>query len=160
MTSTNNSPIKVIDTSVKLDIALEALKQPTLTTKELSAQFNVSESTVRRAKKDYATEALKAFELLQAPGASQDLAVEPLELPRGYRPRNGRMEIIRDVGQQMGLDSDTKALYTRVNEVAAELGVEPIKKSAFYVLICEVRKAAKVAAATVKPTDDAGTDSV
>ncbi|MNE16907.1 hypothetical protein D3C80_1098670 [compost metagenome] len=108
---------------------------------------------MRRAKKDLAAEAQAAIDaaaatLLQAPGASQDLAVEPLDLPRGYRPRNGRMEIIRDVANQMGLDSETKDLYTRVNEVAAEMGVEPIKKSAFYVLICEVRKAAKVAAGT------------
>lgn len=144
--TTTNSAIKTIDIAVKLNIAIEALKQPDLTTKALSAQFNVSESTVRRAKKDLAAEAQAAIDaaaLLQAPGASQDLAIEPLELPRGYRPRNGRMEIIRQVTKEMGLDSETKALYTRVNEVAAEMGVEPIKKSAFYVLICEVRKAAK-----------------
>lgn len=160
MTSTN-SPIKTIDNAVKLNIAIEALKQPDLTTKALSSQFSVSESTVRRARKDYAAEAQAAIDaaaatLLQAPGASQDLAIEPDELPRGYRPRNGRMEIIRDVAKEMGLDSDTADLYTRVNEVAAEMGVPPIKKSAFYVLICEVRKAARVAEAA--QAADAGTD--
>ena len=143
--------IKTIDLAVKMNIAIASIKQPDLTTKALSTQFGVSESTVRRAKKDLAAEAQAAIDaaaatLLQAPGASQDLAIEPLELPRGYRPRNGRMEIIRDVANEMGLDSETKDLYTRVNEVAAEMGVEPIKKSAFYVLICEVRKAAKAGA--------------
>lgn len=143
MTTTNTKA--TIDSNVKLNIALEALKQPELTTKALSLQFNVSESTVRRAKKDFAEEALKALEILQAPAANAVL--EPVEAPRGFRPRNGRMEIIRDVAAEMGLDSETKDLYTRVNEVALEMGVEPIKKSAFYVLICEVRKAARVAAA-------------
>lgn len=154
--------IKTVDVAVKLNIALEALKQPDLTTKALSSQFSVSESTVRRAKKDFAAEAQAAFDLLQAPGANAVLDV--VEGPRGYRPRNGRMEIIRDVANEMGLDSDTKDLYTRVNEVAAQMGVEPIKKSAFYVLICEVRKAARATTATTATTAaqpaNVGTDGV
>lgn len=151
--TTTNTAIKTIDAAVKLNIAVEAIKQPDLSIKALAAQFNVSESTVRRAKKDYEAEALKAIELLQAPAA--DAVLDPVDLPRGYRPRNGRMDIIREVANKMGLDSDTKKLYTRVNEIAAERGVEPIKKSAFYVLICEVRKAARIKA----EADAAGTTS-
>lgn len=67
--------------------------------------------------------------------------------PRGYRARNGRMDCIRAAGKELGLDAATADLYTRANELAAEMGAEPIKKSAFYVLICEVRRDAKKAAA-------------
>ncbi|AND75005.1 hypothetical protein pf16_82 [Pseudomonas phage pf16] len=67
--------------------------------------------------------------------------------PRGFRARNGRMECIRNAGKELGLDAPTADLYTRANELAAEMGAEPIKKSAFYVLICEVRRDAKKAAA-------------
>lgn len=177
--------IKVIDTSIKLNIAIEAQKNPTASVKDLSSQFNVSESTVKRAKKDFAEEAAKilalpvtstpvpleavrevAQQLILAPvteapvdttpppvaavspavAISAPTAAADFDRRRGYRDRNGRMDIIRDVANQMGLDSPTKDLYTRVNEVAAERGVNPIGKPAFYVLICEVRKAAKVAA--------------
>lgn len=180
--------VKIVDTSVKLNIAIEAQKNPTATAKELSAQFNVSESTVKRARKDFAEEAAKilalpvtstpvpleavrevAQQLILAPVTEAPVDTTPppvaaaaevspavaISAPtfaadsdrhRGYRARNGRMDIIRDVANQMGLDSPTKDLYTRVNEVAAEQGVKPIGKPAFYVLICEVRKAAKVAA--------------
>lgn len=67
--------------------------------------------------------------------------------PRGFRPRNGRMDCIRKAGNELGLDAPTADLYTRANELAAEMGAEPIKKSSFYVLICEVRRDAKAAAA-------------
>lgn len=57
------------------------------------------------------------------------------------------MDCIRTAGNELGLDAPTADLYTRANELAAEMGAEPIKKSAFYVLICEVRRDAKKAAA-------------
>lgn len=75
--------------------------------------------------------------------------------PRGYRARNGRMDCIRNAGKELGLDAPTADLYTRANELAAEMGAEPIKKSAFYVLICEVRRDAKKAAAAAEAEADA-----
>ncbi len=169
--------VKTIDDKVKLDIALAAVKNPEATIKGLSAKFNVSESTVRRAKTAFWDAAKKLVEAEKKPAAKAKPTTAPLisqaakpadkasaavpgktpamvatpaqatppedSAPRGWRPRNGRMDCIRAAGKELGLDAPSADLYTRANQLAAEMGAEPIKKSSFYVLICEVRRDAK-----------------
>lgn len=71
---------------------------------------------------------------------AKDVVVETDEDRRGYVPRNGRMDIIREVVQKMGTKAATADVLERVNEVSVERGLKPIKKAAFYTLISEVRR--------------------
>lgn len=131
--------IKIIDAAVKLNIAVEALKNPALKTKELADMFDVSERTVRRVKNEYAEAALKAFEEMKAKEL-EAVAASKSKGPKGWRPRNGRMSIIREVVDKMGVDAKTSDVYAEVNRISVERGVDPIIKTAFYVLVCEVRR--------------------
>lgn len=123
----------VIANDVKLNIAVAALKDSALKIKDLAAMFSVSETTVKRAKKDYAAEAMKKLD--EAKAAAN--ATDPMDHYRGYRPRNGRMAIIRSVIAELGKDAKASDLYDRVSELSAQNGLKPIKKTAVYVLMNE-----------------------
>lgn len=56
------SPIKVIDPAVKLNLAIESLLKPQLKAKELAEQFGMSETTAKRAMKDFHDEACKIID--------------------------------------------------------------------------------------------------
>lgn len=76
--------------------------------------------------------------LLDTPKGKADLQHKPDE--KGFRPRNGRMDIIRAVVEKMGVDASTADLFAKVNEVSVARGLKPIQKTAFYTLVSEVRK--------------------
>lgn len=59
---------------------------------------------------------------------------------KGFRPRNGRMDIIRAVVNKMGAEAKTTELFEQVNKVSVMRGLNPINKTAFYTLVSEVRK--------------------
>ncbi len=59
---------------------------------------------------------------------------------KGFRPRNGRMDIIRAVVKAMGASTATQELLDKVNEVSKQRGLKAINKTAFYTLVSEVRK--------------------
>lgn len=59
---------------------------------------------------------------------------------KGFRPRNGRMDIIRAVVNAMGVGTPTQELLDKVNEVSKQRGLKEINKTAFYTLVSEVRK--------------------
>lgn len=59
---------------------------------------------------------------------------------KGFRPRNGRMDIIRAVVKAMGVATPTQDLLAKVNEVSVSQGLKEIQKTAFYTLVSEVRK--------------------
>lgn len=59
---------------------------------------------------------------------------------KGFRPRNGRMDIIRAVVKAMGVSTATQELLDKVNEVSVSRGLKAINKTAFYTLVSEVRK--------------------
>lgn len=59
---------------------------------------------------------------------------------KGFRPRNGRMDIIRAVVNKMGAEAKTNELFDQVNKVSVMRGLNPINKTAFYTLVSEVRK--------------------
>lgn len=59
---------------------------------------------------------------------------------KGFRPRNGRMDIIRAVVKAMGVATATQELLDKVNEVSVSRGLKAINKTAFYTLVSEVRK--------------------
>lgn len=56
------SPIKVIDPAIKLNLAIEALLKPQLKAKELAEQFGMSETTAKKAMKDFHDEACKIID--------------------------------------------------------------------------------------------------
>ena len=56
------SPIKVIDPAIKLNLAIESLLKPQLKAKELAEQFGMSETTAKRAMKDFHDEACKIID--------------------------------------------------------------------------------------------------
>jgi len=56
------SPIKTIDRSVKLNLAIEAQLKPQLKAKELAEQFGMSETTAKRAIKQFFDEACKIID--------------------------------------------------------------------------------------------------
>ncbi|MNN70703.1 hypothetical protein D3C81_1865750 [compost metagenome] len=76
--------------------------------------------------------------LLDTPKGKATLQHKPDE--KGFRPRNGRMDIIRAVVEKMGVDASTADLFAKVNEVSVARGLKPIQKTAFYTLVSEVRK--------------------
>lgn len=76
--------------------------------------------------------------LLDTPQGKATLQHKPDE--KGFRPRNGRMDIIRAVVQKMGVNASTADLFEKVNEVSVARGLKPIQKTAFYTLVSEVRK--------------------
>lgn len=83
---------------------------------------------------------LQIMELLDKPANKGvgKAASKPDE--KGFRPRNGRMDIIRAVVEKMGVDTPTSELFAKVNEVSIARGLKPIQKTAFYTLVSEVRK--------------------
>ena len=54
--------IKTIDPAVKLNLAIESLLKPQLKAKELAEQFGMSETTAKRAMKEYHDEACKIID--------------------------------------------------------------------------------------------------
>lgn len=126
----------VIAADVKLNIAVAAIKNPSLKTKELAAQFGCGETTVKRAKKDFADEAIQFIEA-EKQKLQADQVADPMDHYRGFRPRNGRMSIIRAVIKELGKDAAASALYARVSELSTEAGLKTIKRSAVYVLMRE-----------------------
>lgn len=76
--------------------------------------------------------------LLDTPKGKANLQHKPDE--KGFRPRNGRMDIIRAVVEKMGVNASTADLFAKVNEVSEARGLKPIQKTAFYTLVSEVRK--------------------
>lgn len=126
----------VIAADVKLSIAVAALSNPALKTKELAAQFGCGETTVKRAKKDFADEAIKFLEA-EKQKLQATVVADPMDHYRGFRPRNGRMSIIRAVIKELGKDAAASALYERVNELSNEAGLKTIKRTAVYVLMRE-----------------------
>lgn len=56
------SPIKTIDPAIKLNLAIESLLKPQLKAKELAEQFGMSETTAKRAMKDFHDEACKIID--------------------------------------------------------------------------------------------------
>lgn len=76
--------------------------------------------------------------MLDTPQGKATLQHKPDE--KGFRPRNGRMDIIRAVVQKMGVAATTADLFAKVNEVSVARGLKPINKTAFYTLVSEVRK--------------------
>lgn len=131
----------VIAADVKLSIAVAALNNPELKVKELAAQFGCGETTVKRAKKDFADEAIAFIEAEK----QKAQAVDPMDNYIGYRPRNGRMAIIRQVIKELGVTAAASDLYDRVNELSTEAGLKTIKRTAVYVLMREeIAKLTKV----------------
>lgn len=124
-----------ISNEVKLSIALAALQNSELRIQDLAEQFDVSPSSVKRAKRDYADEALKQLELLKA--EQSKVIADPFGNYRGARPRNGRMSIIRAVIAELGAQASPSELYERVAELSLENNLYPIKRSAVYVLMRE-----------------------
>ena len=120
-----------ISNEVKLSIALAALQNSELRIQDLAEQFDVSPSSVKRAKRDYADEALKQLELLKA--EQSKVIADPFGNYRGARPRNGRMSIIRAVIAELGAQASPSELYERVAELSLENNLYPIKRSAVYV---------------------------
>ena len=76
--------------------------------------------------------------MLDTPQGKATLQHKPDE--KGFRPRNGRMDIIRAVVAKMGVAATTADLFAKVNEVSVARGLKPINKTAFYTLVSEVRK--------------------
>lgn len=76
--------------------------------------------------------------MLDTPQGKASLQHKPDE--KGFRPRNGRMDIIRAVVAKMGVAATTADLFAKVNEVSVARGLKPINKTAFYTLVSEVRK--------------------
>lgn len=54
--------IKTIDPAIKLNLAIEALLKPQLKAKELAEQFGMSETTAKKAMKDFHDEACKIID--------------------------------------------------------------------------------------------------
>lgn len=76
--------------------------------------------------------------MLDTPEGKATMQRKPDE--KGFRPRNGRMDIIRAVVEKMGVKASTADLFAKVNEVSEARGLKPIQKTAFYTLVSEVRK--------------------
>jgi len=123
----------VISNEVKLNIAIAAIQNSELRIKDLAEQFNVSPTSVRRAKENFAEEALLKLEEMQ--NAQNASLSDPFNNYKGYRPRNGRMSIIRSVIAELGVDANPKEFYDRVSVLSAENDLYPIKRAAVYVLM-------------------------
>lgn len=121
----------VISNEIKLNIAVTAIQSPELKTKDLAEMFSVSETSVKRAKKAFAEEAMKKLD------EAKSKVADSMDHYRGYRPRNGRMAIIRSVIAELGSDAKASDMYARVSELSAENGLKPIKKTAVYVLMSQ-----------------------
>lgn len=126
----------VISNEVKLNIAIAAIQNSELRIKDLAEQFNVSPTSVRRAKENFAEEALLKLEEMQNAQNAQNASLsDPFNNYKGYRPRNGRMSIIRSVIAELGVDANPKEFYDRVSVLSAENDLYPIKRAAVYVLM-------------------------
>lgn len=139
-----------IANDVKMNNVIVALTDITLKNRELAEQFGCSEAAIARAKKAFvenvraqaAAAAEKATKKATAP-AAKDATPAPASTVdvndnRGFRPRNGRMNIIRQAINELGgAKADPSAVYDRVCELSKKAKLHPIKRTAVYVLMRE-----------------------
>lgn len=151
----NTTKTQVISAEVKLAIAVQAIKTPT-TNAALSAQFGVSETSVRRA--------IKAFhEAAQEKIAAEEKAKQDKKVvktkrvkvesaapagPRGYKGRNGRWTILNKLFDEKGLVASAE-LYLEANKRSAEAGLTPLNKNSFYAMVGIAKRLRKGAAEKV-----------
>jgi len=152
--------IKIIADDVKLNIAVAALKNPDLKNRELAEMFDVSETTVKRSKKNYAEDALKVFEAEKAAEAEKLAAknkpskkAKAEDVPvgkKGYKPRNGRWMILDAMFAELGFEDSAK-LYEEANKRGVAAGLPLLNRASFYAMLCIARKKNREAeAAAVK----------
>lgn len=146
--------IKTVAKEVKVAIAVEAVKTPGTKAIVLATQFGVSESTVRRAIKEFETEA-KALIEAEAKKAAAPKTVKAKRSkvenaaeagPRGYKGRNGRWSILNALFDEKGIDSPVAELYVEANKRSVEAGLNPLNKNSFYAMVGIARKLRKQAA--------------
>ncbi len=144
--------IKTVAKEVKVAIAVEAVKTPGTKAIVLATQFNVSESTVRRAIKEFEAEA-KA--LIEAEAKAQaDAATKPVKAkrvktptvptgPLGYKGRNGRWNIINSVISELGYDAEFSTIYVEVCKRSVAQGLTELNKNSFRAMFAYAKKNAK-----------------
>lgn len=63
--------------------------------------------------------------------------------PRGYRPRNGRWDILNALFAEKGFDAPAGELYEEANKRSVEAGLTPLNRSSFYAMKSIAAKSAK-----------------
>lgn len=143
--------IKTVAVETKLNLAVEALKNPAMTAKELAKKFDVSESTAKRARKEYMEEAGKKIaEMLKAEeqakkatkGKRTQATDNPTTGPRGFRPRNGRWVILNQMFAEMGFDKPSKELWDEANKRSKAAGLKELNRGSFYAMLSIAKKGA------------------
>lgn len=120
-----------ISNEVKVQIAIGAIKG--MSTKELAAKYNVSESTVKRAKVSHMAEATKALE--KSAKAKTEKAVK-----RGFKGRNGRVTVMREVFAKHDAFGNASELFDLVNKASKAAGLKEMQKASFYAMLSVHRK--------------------
>lgn len=59
---------------------------------------------------------------------------------RGYRPRNGRWDMMNKLFDDKGLDADPMDLFEEANKRSLKLGISELSKPSFYSMLSVARK--------------------
>lgn len=149
---TKSTFVQTISNETKIEIAMAAIKEPGIKNLALAAMFGVSESSVRRAKKDFAAEAQAKLDELNAKQAqtqSKETKTKKKKFQdfptrdRGFQGFNGRVAIHDQVFAELGLDAKSKELFDECNKRAVEYGLRPISRGSFYAMLSVARRGKK-----------------
>jgi len=59
---------------------------------------------------------------------------------RGYHPRNGRWDMLNKMFAELGFEKSTTELFEEANKRSKKLGLEPLKKTAFYSMLSHAKR--------------------
>jgi transposase-like protein len=121
-----------IANEVKLNIAVAAIENNT-SVKELAVEFGVSESTVKRAKVAFAEAAKAAIEAKNKPKKAKRTKAVEVETSgvRGFKPRNGRVTIIKSMIPREAEFASFNELWEEFNNICVANGLTKMNKNSF-----------------------------
>lgn len=135
-TATQNVTTNKISEEAKLLMAVESIKHPEMKVK----MFRVSETSVRRAVKNYAQQAEEFIAAQQ--GEQEPEAIEnPPTGKRGYKPRNGRWAVLDAMFDELGFEMGAKEQWMEANKRSIEAGLKPLNRNTFYAMRSIAKKA-------------------
>lgn len=138
--TTATQTVNKISEEAKLLMAVESIKHPDMTIKGLAEMFRVSETSVRRAVKNYAQQA-EEFIAAQQGEQEPEVIENPPTGKRGFKPRNGRWAVLDAMFDELGFEMGAKEQWMEANKRSIEAGLKPLNRNTFYAMRSIAKKA-------------------
>lgn len=130
--------MKTINESTKLAIATAAIKHPNMTVAKLAEKYDVSETSVRRAKQNYTAQAKLAMEQTKQKVAKVSKATPG---KKGWQGKTGRIVLVRKAVAKMINGNLTKQkAVEQIQKQSDKLGIRHVSNSSIGAMVSQVYK--------------------